>query len=72
MNQAYQPWLVAALIADPSKRPRTALADALLAALAKAVHDPGHPLCQQTFGYYGSLEALRAAKQIRVGRSPGI
>jgi hypothetical protein len=49
MNQGYQPWFPA-LIADPSDRPQTALADALIAALERAFFDARHPLHRQFFG----------------------
>jgi hypothetical protein len=64
MNQAYQPWFLA-LMAEPSERPTTAIASAMYLAVEKALYDPRHPLCRQTFGFYGSLEALRAVSSRR-------
>jgi hypothetical protein len=52
MNEALQPWFVMLISDDPAPRPRTAIADALLAALKKSMFDPKHQLHQRTFGYY--------------------
>jgi hypothetical protein len=52
--QPTSPWYLA-LIADPSSRPNTALADALLAALEKAFFNPRHQLHRRFFNS-GSLE----------------
>ena len=47
------PWYVA-LVAAPPERTKapTALEDALLSAVERALYDPRHPLHRQTFGFY--------------------
>ena len=56
------PWYVA-LVAAQSERTKapTALEDALLSAVAKALYDPRHTLHRQTFGFYGDLVVDPAA-----------
>jgi hypothetical protein len=53
MNESLAPWFVA-LIANeaPCSRVPTLLEDRMLAALARAVHDPKHAIYQRTFGFY--------------------
>jgi hypothetical protein len=47
------PWYVALVAARPERaKAPTALEDALLSAVERAIHDRRHPLHQQTFGFY--------------------
>jgi hypothetical protein len=53
------PWYVALVAARPERaKAPTALEDALLSAVERAIHDRRHPLHQQTFGFYDAPEKV--------------
>ena len=55
-----RPWYVAFIAAQPERaKVPTALEDALLSAVERALYDPHHALHQQTFGFYGVPESGR-------------
>jgi hypothetical protein len=55
-----RPWYVAFIATQPERtKAPTALADALLSAVERALYDPHHPMHQQTFGFYGVSESGR-------------
>jgi hypothetical protein len=65
---AVKPWWIS-LIADASTwRAHTAIADAMLAALERALVSPKHPLHSQSFGYYARERHLAVADQQRRAR----
>ena len=52
-----RPWHVAFIAAHPERtKAPTALEDALLSAVERALYDRRHSLHQQTFGFYGVPE----------------
>jgi hypothetical protein len=54
------PWFVALVAAHPERtKAPTALEDALLSAVERALYDPHHALHQQTFGFYSVSESGR-------------
>jgi hypothetical protein len=55
-----RPWYVALIAARPERaKVSTALEDALLSAVERALYDPRHRLHRQTFGFYGVPESRR-------------
>ena len=63
------PWFVALIAAQPKRaRAPTALEDALLSAVERALYNPRHHLYQKTFGFYDAPEKVSGSLPRRDAR----